>query len=282
MCEKDGKILVAYHKKFPVIKKDFIVPIYAGRACIDQTKDGVLTSEELTWLNDNLIGDDTGENISNRNREYSECTCLYWFWKNYHYTNAEYVGVFQYRRQLILNGLFEKAAADTEKEVYKCVHLKKDADVCAIAGISNKRILELLSRYDYILPYRTSLEKINIRSAYEDYCQLIRGTHITDVFALEDVLQKKHPDLAPKFRAYLCSPNKLMYQIFITGPEAFDNYCAWLFDILFDIDQKIDTSLYTVNGKRTMGYLAELLYGFYFTSMIDQDKVFHTGITYLE
>ena len=30
-----------------------------------------------------MIGDDTGDNISDKNREYCELTGIYWIWKNY-------------------------------------------------------------------------------------------------------------------------------------------------------------------------------------------------------
>lgn len=55
----------------------------------------------LTDVRKGCITDDTGENISNRNRDYSECTSLYWIWKN---TNCqEYVGISHYRRRLLLD-----------------------------------------------------------------------------------------------------------------------------------------------------------------------------------
>ena len=73
-----------------------------------------------------------------------------------------------------------------------------------------------------------------------------------------------------------------MYQVFITKPALFTQYCEWLFDILFRLDLLVDSSLYSTNGRRTMGYLAEILYGFYFTKLIPQEKTFRTGVTYLE
>ena len=282
MRESKGKILVTYHKKYPVLTEDFILPIHVGRASTALTKDGRIHDEEKQWLVDNLIGDDTGDQISKRNREYSECTGLYWFWKNYDYGKLDYVGVFQYRRQLILNDLYERARENREKKVYKCLHMKKSSEICSVAGITEERILALLRQYDCIVPYRTSLEKIGIRSVYEDYMEKIPGVHIPDVFLLEDVFQMKYPELSAKLKEYLNSPNKLMYQIFITKPDVFSAYCGWLFDLLFAVDPLIDVSLYTTNGKRTMGYLAEILYGFYFTTMISQEKVLHTGVTYLE
>lgn len=282
MSDSHGKILVTYHKRYPLLEGDFVLPLHVGRAACQPTKDGEVGSAEQQWLTRYLPGDDTGDNISARNREYSECTGLYWLWKNYDWRKLDYIGVFQYRRQLILNDLFDRARRDREKEVYKCVHLKKNQDVCALAGIHEPRIQELLRDYDCIVPHRTSLEKMGVHSVYEDYVRKIPGVHISDLFLLEGVFREKYPALWPQWEAYVSSPNKLMYQIFITKPEIFHAYCSWLFDLLFAADPLIDTSLYTVNGKRTMGYLAEILYGFYFTTIIPQEKVLPVGVTFLE
>lgn len=277
-----GTILTTYHKQFPLLKGDFILPVHVGRAASALTKDGVINSGEKQWLLDNLVGDDTGDNISDRNREYSECTGLYWFWKNYDYRKLDFVGVFQYRRQLILNDLFDRSHSRKRNDIYKCLCMNKKADVCAAAGITKERIAELLDHYDCIVPYRTSLDKINIKSVYEDYLKKIPGVHISDVFTLERVFMEKYPDFSASFRNYMNSPNKLMYQIFITKPDVFNTYCEWLFDLLFAADPLIDTALYTTNGKRTMGYLAEILFGFFFTTMIPSEKTMFTGVTYLE
>ena len=277
-----GVIYSAYHKRFPIPKADFLLPIHVGRASSAVTKDGKIAAEELQWLRDHMIGDDTGDNISDRNREYCECTGLYWFWKNYNYSALNYVGAFTYRRQLILNDFFEKAADTPEKIKYKCAHLKRSKDVFALAGITEEKITELLSRYDCIVPYPSPIELINVYSLYEEYAKKISGVHITDLLALEDVLKSKHPDQAQKFRDYLSATNKMMYQIFITKPELFDDYCTWLFDLLFAVDPLVDSSLYTVNGRRTMGYLAELLYGFYFTHLVPAEKVLRTGVALLD
>ena len=63
------------------------VPIQVGAAMTDIRK-GFLT-------------DDTGEHISGRNRDYCECTGMYWVWKNT--SGQSYVGLEHYRRRMCLN-----------------------------------------------------------------------------------------------------------------------------------------------------------------------------------
>ncbi len=53
----------------------------------------VLTNERICALTD-----DQGINISNKNRDFSECTAIYWIWQNVKKKN--YTGIYHYRRQI--------------------------------------------------------------------------------------------------------------------------------------------------------------------------------------
>lgn len=87
------KILVAYHKPAKLFKDDVFEPIHVGRAC------STLSDEEKQWMLDNMIGDDTGDNISVLNPHFAEMTAIYWAWKNYDKLgNPDYIGFCHYRR----------------------------------------------------------------------------------------------------------------------------------------------------------------------------------------
>lgn len=87
------KILVCYHKPAELFKDDVFVPIHVGRAGC------ALSEEDKRWMLDNMIGDDTGDNISELNRYFCEMTGIYWAWKNYDKLgNPDYIGLCHYRR----------------------------------------------------------------------------------------------------------------------------------------------------------------------------------------
>ena len=68
-------------ENFPSDIASNLIPIQVGAA---------LTDKRIAEITDN-----TGDNISERNRHYSEVTAIYWMWKN---ANADYLGLCHYRR----------------------------------------------------------------------------------------------------------------------------------------------------------------------------------------
>ena len=100
MTQPNIKILVGYHKPARLFKSDIYIPIHLGRSVATQaSKDGVISEADYKWMLDNMIGDDTGDNISCLNRYFSELTGIYWAWKNYDKLgNPEYIGFAHYRR----------------------------------------------------------------------------------------------------------------------------------------------------------------------------------------
>ena len=64
-------ILTMYYRNhFGIVQSDHLYPIQCGRS--DAREKEILEMD----------GDDTGMNISGRNKYWSEITGLYWYWKN--------------------------------------------------------------------------------------------------------------------------------------------------------------------------------------------------------
>ena len=68
--------------------------------------------------------------------------------------------------------------------------------------------------------------------------------------------------------------------MFIMKKEIFDDYCKWLFDILFELEKKVDNSKYDSFHARFYGRVSELLLDVYLrTNNIKYDEI---GFIYME
>ena len=84
------KIFTAYIKEFEIpTNKDIYIPIHAWKKTSNNNLD--------------MIWDDTGDNISHKNKNYCELTAMYWVWKNYDLKNIQYIWLAHYRRLFNIN-----------------------------------------------------------------------------------------------------------------------------------------------------------------------------------
>ena len=77
------QIYSCYHKPYTQVNSEIIEPIHVGKA---------LSSQDLGFS-----GDNTEDNISEKNPHFCELTATYWIWKN---IKTDIVGLFHYRRFL--------------------------------------------------------------------------------------------------------------------------------------------------------------------------------------
>lgn len=108
-CHVDRKLNVDF------TQYDWEIPIQVGAA---------LTDEIIADIRDN-----TGENISNKNREYCELTALYWIWKN---DNSKYAGLCHYRRHYCLNRDLLGKLAQSDIDVVLTIPVLNFPDVRAM------------------------------------------------------------------------------------------------------------------------------------------------------
>lgn len=68
------KLLVCYHKPSFLLKDSVMTPIHVGRTNAKLRMGEA--DKNYQWLVNNMIGDDTGENISDKNDYYNEMTAV--------------------------------------------------------------------------------------------------------------------------------------------------------------------------------------------------------------
>lgn len=246
--EPSVKILVTYKERHKVLESDILTPIQTGRAIADE-------------IFEDMIGDDTGDNISDLNSSFCEFTSIYWAWKNYNKLgNPDYIGFMHYRRHFIFNENFQSEVTDrlTEFNVLDEEYLNK-------CQIKDEKIKSVISQYDCIIPKPYKQPRV-----YEQYAN---GHHINDYDKTLEILHEKYPEFKKIAEEYNSSEYPFFFNMFIFKRNEFFEYCKWLFDILFEVHKNIDVSQYDEYQKRAVGFLGERLTGIYIYYLLHYKKV---------
>ena len=227
------KIIVATHKPYNVHNDDIYTPIHVGK--------------KLSPYNiENMLGDDTGDNISEKNPMYCELTALYWAWKNL--KDVDYIGLCHYRRYFD----FHKLTYQYLPHTYINVKYSDSIDYSIPSAIIKK-----LKQGTVIIPkHQTGRE-----SLYTQYCL----NHISDdMRTLQQTIEAQEDSQYIRAFKKIMRGNKFSpYNMFIMSWKEFDKYCTWLFSVLKEVEEKTDTSHYNNIQKRIYGYMAERLMNVY-------------------
>ncbi|MGQ7869952.1 DUF4422 domain-containing protein [Sunxiuqinia sp. sy24] len=253
-----------FYKKAPVIiDQALYIPVMAGNA---------LSNAALE-----MQGDDTGDHISSKNSYYSELTGTYWVWKN---TIQDIVGVVHYRRFLTQQA--EPLPYRFKRMLYYLVgiHYKrygliytKDVRKFKHAVLSENEIIDLLNEYDVILPTKRKL-KYTVRKHYQRY------HNEKDLELLQSIIQEKYSDYSIAFEQMLASKRMYANNMFVMKRPDFDRLMAWLFDLLFEFESRIQLAEYQEYQERVIGFIAERLLNVWFEK--EQPRIKELPVIYFK
>lgn len=211
----NAKIIVATHKAYWMPDDSIYLPVQVGAE--GKTFD-------LGYEKDN-----TGDNISSKNKNYCELTGLYWAWKN---LDADYIGLAHYRRHFCTPGVKE----DKKSRVLSGAQLEK-----------------LLEKSDVLLPKQRNY------FIETNYSQYVHAHHAVDLDMTRSILKERHPEYIKAFDETMKQTKGHRFNMFIMKRDKFDAYCEWLFDVLFELEDRLDISSYSENDARVFGFVSERL-----------------------
>ena len=177
--------------------------------------------------------DDTGDNISNKNPFFCELTGLYWAWKN---INAKYIGLAHYRRHFT-----------TSKKKYKNIEDRFNN------VLNDNELKVLLKDNDIILPNK---RKYYIENLYDHYKHTM---YIEPLDETRNILEEKYPEYLVEFDKLHKRTSAHMFNMLIMKKEILNEYCKWLFDILFELEKRMKDKEYDAFHSRFYGRISELL-----------------------
>lgn len=252
------KILVSAHKDVYVPENKLLQPIQAGTALAKKKLPG-------------MLHDDEGQQISGKNKAYCELTAQYWAWKN---LEADYYGFFHYRRYLD----FSKEYPCRPQKIYKTArrgHLTgqampyKEADSIrkdlSAYRLDEKHMRRIIEKYDVVTVLG---EWMNV-TVYQQYGQFHAQKDLDRAIR---ILKEKYPRYAASCDFYMNSKYIYFCNMYIMKRDYFYSYMEWLFPILEEFEKEKDFAECSERELRAPGFLAERLFGVYYTQLKRKQK----------
>ena len=229
-------IIIATHKPYWIPEDSMYLPVQMGHAIHPDI---------------GYVGDDTGENISEKNWNFCELTGLYWASKN---LESDYIGIVHYRRYFA-------------SRIHRLCSKKHRV-------IGHEELNAILATTNVVLP------KERHYFIETNYTQYIHAHHKQDLAVTRSIIERKCPEYLPAYDLYMSKTHGHHFNMFVMKRELLQHYCAWLFDILFELEKELDITGYSANDKRVFGFVSErLLDAWLITNKISYEEL---GIVYME
>ena len=245
--ENKVKLLICYHKPSYLLKDNVMTPIHVGRANA-KARMGE-ENKNYQWLINHMIGDDTGENISDKNDYYNEMTAVYWAWKNYEALgNPDYVGLMHYRRHFIF-----------DEKIKDVVNVKNfdEKSYYSFLGYDEQKMSDYVDGYDFIAHIG------NVPNVYQHY---IRNQRKEDLDRAIDIVLQKYPDYKAYIDGYFNGSESNFCNMCIFSKKIFFEYCEWIFSILEEFEKQVD-----MTQKRF--FISERLTGLFIYRLMQNKKM---------
>ena len=186
-------------------------------------------------INGYIQDNSKADNISSKNPYFCELTGLYYIWK--HVSN-DYVGLVHYRRYFTTKKIIPKK----EEEKFKIVLSKNETE-------------KILEENDVILPKK---RKYYIENLYDHYKHTM---YVEPLDETAKIIQEKYPEYMNEFNKLHTRTSAHMFNMFIMKKEILNDYCNWLFDILFELEKRMKEQgkEYDKFHSRFYGRVSELL-----------------------
>lgn len=192
--------------------------------------------------------DNTGDNISLKNASFCELTGLYWAWKN---LDADNIGLVHYRRYFSL----KKKTKDPFDNV-----------------LNDEEVRSLMNHYKVIVPKKRKyyIETLQSHYAHTHYIEQLNMTR--------EIISRNYPDYLKDFDRVVRQTWGYMFNMMIMRRELVNEYCSWLFDILFTLEQEYKTPDLSAFQGRFYGRVSEIIFNVWLAHQVRTGALEKTDI----
>ena len=214
------KIIIATHKKYQMPTDEMYIPLHVGA---EGKKDELENPLELGYTKDNI-----GDNISSLNKSFCELTGLYWAWKN---LDADYIGLAHYRRHF---------------------------------SLKNRKGFQNVLTYNELKPYLGKIKifipnkrRYYIETLYSHYAHTHYSNQLDET---QKIIKEKYPNYVGSYDKVIEQRYGYMFNMMIMKRDLVDDYCTWLFDILFELKNRIEMPELDTFQGRFYGRISEIIF----------------------
>lgn len=229
---------ICYHKPAPIVSTQYLVPIHVGKK---------QSSVDLGGM----LGDDTGGNISGKNKNWCELTALYWMKHN---VKAEYYGLMHYRRILNFNPRNRRGGSFYKVEKFE-INRFGWTDSLVEAAVKDNDIVTSPT-WNIHPPGASHIPMTNEEMYAHQH-------NLDDLIVIEDIIREHYPQIYPYFIQVITARQLFFGNVAIMRAPFFEGYTDFLFDALERAESIIDISSRDAYQARIWGFLAERLTNVY-------------------
>lgn len=239
-CDKNIQIFCTYHYDEAVRilqKKGWYIPISTGSSLVNNFK--------------NILQDNIGINISEKNNTFADLTAQYWIWKN---VNAEYVGLENHNKHLLFEPSKIKYTAfrRISEYLYNYYFFK----------YSKNKIYNKICSYDIVLPYKLTFKGASLYEQYSDFHDASKYVEF------ESILLKNNPE----YKDYILQQRNLkeyyLCNVRIMKKNLFDAFCEFIFPSLFEYEET-----YKYNEGKYPAWFNERFFNAWLNYQIDNNHL---------
>ena len=107
-----------------------------------------------------------------------------------------------------------------------------------------------------------------------NYSHYIHAHHVEDMTVTREFMAERHPDCLAAFDMVMARRTGHRFNMFVMRRDFVEDYCAWLFGVLEEVERRLDISSYSDYDRRVFGFLSERLLDVW----LERNRIAHVDV----